>query len=462
MSELSSLTAISPLDGRYRSRVNSLAPYVSEYGLVRFRVQVEVEWFLHLASSDEIGELPALGPRTVDSCRKIWRDFSIVDAELVANIEKTTNHDVKAVEYFVKERLQAIKEISPFIEFVHFACTSEDINNLAYAVMLKTARDEVLLPSMKELIGLIRQLAADTAAIPMLSRTHGQSATPTTVGKELANFIARLERQLNTFESTTLLGKFNGAVGNYNAHVTAYPNIDWPALAACFVEQFDVEFNAYTTQIEPHDYIAEYFDALARFNQILIDFDQDIWGYISIGYFRSRLVQGETGSSTMPHKVNPIDFENSEGNLGLANAIMSHLGRKLVISRWQRDLSDSTALRSIGTCLAHSLVAYTSTIKGLRKLEIDLDKLASDLEASWEVLTEAVQTAMRKAGMVEPYEQLKALARGRQLDETLYKQLIDGLELTPESAELLKNLTPSNYTGLAYRLAEALTNDGAS
>ena len=459
MNELTSLTAVSPLDGRYRSRVDVLAPYVSEYGLMHYRVTVEVEWFLHLAATEAISELTAVDDDQARACRNICDEFTAADAQRIRDIEQTTNHDVKAVEYFVKERIGAIEGLAPCTEFVHFTCTSEDINNLAYAMMLKRARDEVVAPAMSHLVGLVRRLAADTAAVPMLARTHGQAASPTTLGKELANFVARLERQLDGFKRASVLGKINGAVGNYNAHVVAYPDVDWPAIAARFVEHLDLDFNAYTTQIEPHDYIAEYFDALVRFNQVLLDFDQDVWGYIALGYFKSRRVEGETGSSTMPHKVNPIDFENSEGNVGVANALMAHLARKLAVSRWQRDLSDSTALRSIGSCLAYSLVAYTSAVMGIGKLEIDHDRMAADLEASWAVLAEAVQTVMRKAGLPEPYERLKALTRGRQLDEASYKALIDDLELPQATTDALRRLTPANYTGLAQRLAEALTQD---
>ena len=449
------MEAISPLDGRYRSRVAALAPLTSEFGLMRNRVMVEVEWFLHLAAEEQIPELPEPDEAARSAARAIWRDFAIADAERIRDIERTTNHDVKAVEYFVKERIEAFAQ--KHVEFVHFGCTSEDINNLSYAVMLKRAREEVMAPAMRELIERLRELAAATANVPMLARTHGQAASPTTVGKELTVFIARLERQLTGFEAVTVLGKMNGAVGNYNAHLAAFPEIDWPALAARFVESLGLGFNAYTTQIESHDYIAEYFDALARFNQVLLNLAQDIWGYIAVGYFRSRRVEGETGSSTMPHKVNPIDFENAEGNLGVANALMSHLARKLAVSRWQRDLSDSTALRSVGTCLGHSLVAYTSVLRGVGKLELDRERLQQDLDSSWEVLAEAVQTVMRREGLPEPYERLKELTRGRELDEGSFKALIDVLDLPESALDALRQLTPSGYTGLAQRLAEMLT-----
>ena len=449
------MSAISPLDGRYRSRVAALAPLASEFGLMRNRVMVEVEWFLHLAAEEQIPELPDPDPSARRAARAIWRDFSVIDAERIRDIERTTNHDVKAVEYFVKERMVPVA--TEHVEFVHFGCTSEDINNLAYAVMLKRAREEVMGPAMRGLIERLREIAAATADVAMLARTHGQAASPTTVGKELAVFIARLERQLNGFEDVGVLGKMNGAVGNYNAHLAAFPEIDWPAIAARFVEGLGVGFNAYTTQIESHDYIAEYFDALTRFNQVLLDLTQDIWGYIAIGYFRSRRIEGETGSSTMPHKVNPIDFENAEGNLGVANALMSHLARKLAVSRWQRDLSDSTALRSVGTCLGHSLVAYTSALRGIGKLELDSERLQQDLDSSWEVLAEAVQTVMRREGLQEPYERLKELTRGRELDEASFKALIEALDLPASALDALRRLTPAGYTGLAQRLAEMLT-----
>ena len=449
------MTAISPLDGRYRSRVAPLAPLTSEFGLMRNRVMVEVEWFLHLAAEEQIPELPDPDPLARRAARAIWRDFALADAQRIRDIERTTNHDVKAVEYFVKERIEPVAP--EHVEFVHFGCTSEDINNLAYALMLKRAREEVMIPAMREPIERLRVLAAATADVAMLARTHGQAASPTTVGKELAVFIARLERQLKGFGQVGVLGKMNGAVGNYNAHLAAFPEIDWPALAARFVEGLGLGFNAYTTQIESHDYIAEYFDALTRFNQVLLDLTQDIWGYIAIGYFRSRRIEGETGSSTMPHKVNPIDFENAEGNLGVANALMSHLARKLAVSRWQRDLSDSTALRSVGTCLGHSLVAYTSALRGIGKLELDTERLQQDLDSSWEVLAEAVQTVMRREGLREPYERLKELTRGRELDEASFKTLIEALDLPASALDALRRLTPASYTGLAQRLAQMLT-----
>ena len=451
---LSSLTAVSPLDGRYRGRVEALAPLVSEFGLIRARVEVEIEWFLHLVDTAEIAELPAPEPETKAVCRAIHRNFTVADAERIRGIEARTNHDVKAVEYFVKERLGALDGLAPHVEFVHFACTSEDINNLAYALMLLRARRDVMAPAMRGLIADIRRLALANAGVPMLARTHGQPASPTTVGKELAVFAARLGRQLQAFEAVSVLGKANGAVGNYNAHLAAFPEVDWPALAADFVRGLGLEPNPHTTQIEPHDYMAEYFDALARFNQVLLDFDRDAWGYISLGYFRSRKVAGETGSSTMPHKVNPIDFENSEGNIGIANALLSHLGRKLAVSRWQRDLSDSTALRTVGTCLGHSLVAFVAARRGIDRLEVDPERLDADLADSWEVLAEAVQTVMRRAGMDEPYERLKELTRGERLDERGYLALIDALGLPDAMRDALRALTPARYTGIARELAE--------
>ena len=456
---LSSLTAVSPLDGRYRRRVEALAPLVSEFGLIRFRVMVEIEWFLHLAATPEIAELPSLDAGRADACRAVYLDFTVADAERIRGIEARTNHDVKAVEYFVKERLAALDGLAPHVEFVHFAFTSEDISNLAYALMLRDARREVLLPAMSALVADIRRLALANAGVPMLARTHGQPASPTTVGKELGVFVTRLRRQLRAFEAVAVLGKANGAVGNYNAHLAAFPDVDWASVSADFVHGLGLRHNAHTTQIEAHDYIAEYFDALVRFNQVLLDFDRDVWGYISLGYFRSRRVAGETGSSTMPHKVNPIDFENSEGNIGIANALLSHLGRKLSVSRWQRDLSDSTALRCVGTCLGHSLVAMVAACRGIDRLEVDPRALKEDLAESWEVLAEAVQTVMRRAGMDEPYERLKELTRGERLDRAGYLALIEALELPEAMRETLRALTPARYTGLARELAEQLAGE---
>ena len=454
---MSPLTAISPLDGRYAGRTSALAPVVSEFGLIRYRVRVEVEWFLYLAGRDEIAELPALDESRQARLRRIWETFDVGDAAEVRTLEAETNHDVKAVEYFVKNAIgRADEALEPRVEFVHFACTSEDINNLAYAMMMRDARESVLLPAMDRLIQDLRDLGRPLADIPMLSRTHGQAASPTTLGKELANVVARLERQAATLRGTEILGKMNGAVGNYNAHVAAYPNIDWPSRSREFVQSLGLSFNEFTTQIEPHDYLAELFHSLVRFNQVVLDFDRDAWGYIALGYFKQRLIPGETGSSTMPHKVNPIDFENSEGNIGLANAILGHLAEKLAVSRWQRDLSDSTALRSVGSAFGHCLVAWDSAARGIGKIDIDRERMASDLGAAWEVLAEAVQTVLRAGGHPEPYERLKELTRGRRLDETVYRSLLDGLDLSPADRERLLRLTPAEYTGLAAQLARAV------
>ena len=451
---LSPLTAISPLDGRYSARTSALAPLVSEFGLIRYRVRVEVEWFLYLAGLDEIAELPPLDASRQARLRQIWENLDVDDAKEVRSLEAETNHDVKAVEYFVKNAIvRADKSLEPRIEFVHFACTSEDINNLAYAMMVRDARDSVLLPAMDRLIRDLRDLGRPVADVPMLSRTHGQAASPTTVGKEIANVVARLDRQAATLRGTQILGKMNGAVGNFNAHVAAYPLVDWPARSREFVESLRLSFNEFTTQIEPHDYLAEVFHSLIRFNQVVLDFDRDAWGYIALGYFKQRLIPGETGSSTMPHKVNPIDFENSEGNLGLANAILGHLAKKLAVSRWQRDLSDSTALRSIGSALGHCLVAWDSACRGIGKIAVDTDRIGTEVNAAWEVLSEAVQTILRAAGTSEPYEQLKRLTRGRHLDEDVYRALLDKLELSTEDRNRLERLTPAEYTGLAAQLA---------
>ena len=447
------LTAISPLDGRYRAHAAPLAPIVSEFGLMRQRVMVEVEWLLCLAAAPACGVVTPLTNDQRRACEAIWRTFSVADAERIRDLEGETNHDVKAVEYFVKERIAAIDGLAGHIEFVHFACTSEDINNLAYATLVKRAREDVLAPAMRELIGAIASLAETTAAVPMLARTHGQAASPTTAGKELAVFVARLERHLTGFLAVPILGKANGASGNYNAHVAACPAVDWPALTQGFVEGLGLLHNPCTTQIEPRDYLAEYLDALARFNQTLLDFDQDVWGYVALGYFKQRVAAGETGSSTMPHKVNPIDFENSEGNLGVANALLGHLARKLAVSRWQRDLSDSTALRNVGVALGHSLVAWAAARAGIAKLTLDPARLAEDLDGAWEVLTEAVQTVLRAAGAAEPYETLKRLTRGRRLDAKGFGELLDALDLPPSTRAALRGLTPASYTGLAERLA---------
>ena len=448
------LTAISALDGRYRSKVEPLSVIASEFGLIRLRVKVECRWFLALADAEDVPELAKLQTSQLAAVAAIHDDFNLADAERVKSLEATTNHDVKAVEYFVKEKIAGIEGLQALTEFVHFACTSEDINNLAYAMLLTEARDSVLLPSMRSVIENIETLAVENAGLPMLARTHGQPASPTTLGKELRNVSERLTRQLSQFSQLEALGKMNGAVGNFNAHVTAYPNVDWPSLCKNFVQSLGLSHNSFTTQIEPHDYIAEWFHALSRFNQVLLDFDRDIWSYIAIDYFTQRKVEGETGSSTMPHKVNPIDFENSEGNLGVANALLDHMAAKLPVSRWQRDLSDSTVLRNIGSAFGHSLIAYLATLKGMSRLQVNPAKITSDLDGSWEVLAEAVQTVMRKHGLPEPYEQLKILTRGQRMDEALFKSVLSKLDIPEAAKRELQALTPATYTGLARKLAE--------
>ena len=452
MSE-AALLALSPLDGRYATKVDALRPIFSEFGLIRARVHVEIEWLLALAAEPGLAELPAFTPAAMQRLRALGEGFSSADAERVKQIERTTNHDVKAVEYFIKERLKGDAELEPALEFVHFACTSEDINNLAYALMLEQGRTQVMLPALDQLIGTLRGLAHAHAAQPMLSRTHGQTASPTTLGKELANVVARLQRQRAQLHAVELTGKINGAVGNYNAHLVAYPDIDWPALSQRFVEGLGIAFNPYTTQIEPHDCIAELGDAMRRANTILIDLSRDLWGYISLGYFRQRLKEGEVGSSTMPHKVNPIDFENAEGNLGIANALFEHFSAKLPISRWQRDLTDSTVLRALGTAFGHTLVALDSLGKGLGKLTVAPEKLDADLDAAWEVLAEAVQTVMRRHGLPNPYEQLKALTRGQGITAASMRGFVESLELPAEARQRLLDMTPGSYTGLAEKLA---------
>jgi len=454
--EPSTLTALSPVDGRYASKVDALRGLLSEYGLIRHRVLVEVRWLQALADDAGIPEVPPLGADARARLESLVDGFGEADAARVREIEATTNHDVKAVEYFIKERIADVPELAAIAEFVHFACTSEDINNLAYALMLRAARDACLLPLADELIGALRRLAESTADRPMLSRTHGQPASPTTLGKEIANVVARLARQRRQIAEVSILGKMNGAVGNYNAHVVAYPEVDWPAKCREFVESLGLEQNPYTTQIEPHDWIAELFHALSRFNTVLIDFDRDVWGYISIGYFRQRAVAGEVGSSTMPHKVNPIDFENSEGNLGVANALLSHLAEKLPISRWQRDLSDSTVLRNVGVGIAHSVIAWRATLKGLGKLEVDDARIEADLDASWAVLAEAIQTVMRRHGIEQPYEKLKALTRGREIDRAGIESFVRGLELPEEARARLLALLPGTYVGEAARQARKI------
>jgi len=446
---LSPLSAISPIDGRYASKTQVLREIFSEYGLIKARVQVEVRWLQHLATNPQISEVPALGTEANQLLEEIVAGFNEADAEAIKRIEATTNHDVKAVEYFLKDKIRQHPELSRIMEFVHFACTSEDINNLSHGLMLKAGRDQVLLPELRRITQAIAKLAQDNAAVPMLSRTHGQTASPTTVGKEMANVAARLQRQVRQIESVEILGKINGAVGNYNAHISAYPEVDWQAHAETFVNSLGLVWNPYTTQIEPHDYIAELFDAFARFNTILIDFNRDIWGYISLGYFKQKTIAGEVGSSTMPHKVNPIDFENSEGNLGLANAVLHHLASKLPISRWQRDLTDSTVLRNMGVGFGYGLIAYASVLKGIGKLQTNHLVLAADLDNAWEVLAEPIQTVMRRYGIAEPYEKLKALTRGQAMTQELIRQFVLSLELPEDAKQSLLKLTPATYTGNA-------------
>jgi adenylosuccinate lyase len=448
------LTALSPLDGRYASKVEALRPIFSEFGLMHRRVQVEIEWLLALAAEPKIAELQPFHASQVATLKAIADDFSEADGERIKAIEATTNHDVKAVEYFIKEKIGADAGLAQAKEFVHFACTSEDINNLSYALMLRDARSQVLLPQLDAVIAKLREIAHANAALPLLSRTHGQTASPSTLGKEIANVVARLERQRKQLAAVEISGKINGAVGNYNAHAITYPEVDWRAFSQRFVESLGLDFNAYTTQIEPHDGVAEYCDAVRRANIILIDLARDIWGYISLGYFKQTLKAGEVGSSTMPHKVNPIDFENAEGNFGLANALLGHFAEKLPISRWQRDLTDSTVLRALGTAFGHSLVALESLKKGLGKLNVNAERIAADLDASWEVLAEAVQTVMRRYGLPQPYEQLKALTRGHGITKDSMREFIGGLDLPAEAKQRLLALTPGDYIGLAERLAK--------
>lgn len=453
--QLTSLTAVSPVDGRYGSRTSALRPIFSEYGLIRNRVLVEVRWLQRLAAHNGIPEVAPFSDTANAALNELAENFQLEHAERVKEFERTTNHDVKAVEYLLKEQAQKLPELAKVTEFIHFACTSEDINNLSHALMLREGRDDVLLPLMRKLAESLRALSVEFADVPMLSRTHGQPASPTTLGKEFANVVYRLERQIAQVAAIPLLGKMNGAVGNYNAHLSAYPEIDWEANAREFIEgDLGLSFNPYTTQIEPHDYIAELFDAVARFNTILIDFDRDVWGYISLGYFKQKTVAGEIGSSTMPHKVNPIDFENSEGNLGIANAIFQHLASKLPISRWQRDLTDSTVLRNLGVGIAHSVIAYEATLKGIGKLELNAAKIAEDLDHCWEVLAEPVQTVMRRYGIENPYEKLKDLTRGKGISAEALQNFIETLDLPEEAKVQLRALTPANYIGSAVAQAK--------
>ncbi len=454
--ELTSLTAISPVDGRYGNKVTVFREIFSEYGLIRNRVKVEVRWLQQLAAHPGITEVPALSAGARDALNQLVENFNLAHAEAIKSIERTTNHDVKAVEYFIKDKIAPNDELQAITEFVHFACTSEDINNLSHALMLREGLDDGLLPAMDRIVERLTELAREHAEQPMLSRTHGQTASPTTVGKELANVVHRLNRQLDQVRNVELLGKINGAVGNYNAHLSAYPSVDWAANAKDFVEGLGLSWNPYTTQIEPHDYIAELFDAIARFNTILIDLDRDLWGYISLGYFKQKTVAGEIGSSTMPHKVNPIDFENSEGNLGIANAIMEHLGRKLPISRWQRDLTDSTVLRNLGVGFAHSLIAYEATLKGLGKLEVNPARLAADLDNAWEVLAEPIQTVMRRYNIEKPYEKLKELTRGKDMSPELIRDFVQNLDIPQAAKDELMALSPAAYTGNAAQQASKI------
>jgi adenylosuccinate lyase len=454
--ELSALTAISPVDGRYGNKVSVFRNIFSEYGLIRNRVTVEIRWLQKLAGHPQITEVPDFSAEASTFLNEIVSGFSLADAERIKAIESTTNHDVKAVEYFIKEKIEQIPELHAVTEFVHFACTSEDINNLSHALMLREGLDNGLLPAMNRIADQLAGLSHEHAAQPMLSRTHGQTASPSTVGKEFANVVHRLRRQIKQIGAIELMGKINGAVGNYNAHLSAYPSVDWAAFAREFIHSLGLDWNPYTTQIEPHDYIAELYDAVARFNTILIDLDRDIWGYISLGYFKQKTVAGEVGSSTMPHKVNPIDFENSEGNLGIANALLSHLSAKLPISRWQRDLTDSTVLRNLGVGFAHSLIAYEATIKGLSKLELNAAKLNDDLNHAWEVLAEPIQTVMRRYHIEKPYEKLKDLTRGKAMTPELIKAFVESLDIPDSAKQELMELTPGTYTGNAADQARSI------
>ncbi|NND80877.1 MAG: adenylosuccinate lyase [Gammaproteobacteria bacterium] len=451
---LSATTALTPLDGRYGSKVAALRPIFSEYGLIRYRCLVEVRWLQALAAESAIAEVPAFSGAANAALDAIIDQFDVDDAEAVKAIEATTNHDVKAVEYFLKQQVAGSDEVAAVAEFFHFACTSEDINNLSHALMLRDAREQVVLPACREIVTAIEAMAIEFADLPMLARTHGQPASPTTLGKEMRNVVARLNRQIEQIEKVTILGKINGATGNYNAHIAAYPEVDWPQFSQQFVESLGIDWNALTTQIEPHDYMAELFHAMQRFNTVLLDFDRDIWAYISIGYFKQKVVAGEVGSSTMPHKVNPIDFENSEGNLGLANAMFDHLAAKLPISRWQRDLTDSTVLRNMGVAFGYTLLACSATLKGIGKLAVNQAAMAADLEQNWAVLGEAIQTVMRRYDIPEPYEKLKALTRGKDgIDQAALADFIQALDVPDGVKAELAELTPATYIGLAANLA---------
>jgi len=451
---LSPLTAVSPIDGRYGGKTDMLRTVFSEYGLIRYRVLVEVRWLQHLAANPAIVEVAPFSKDATALLNGLVDNFTIEHAERVKEIERTTNHDVKAVEYLIKETIADNAELLAVSEFVHFACTSEDINNLSHALMLKEGCDDIVVPALQAIHGQLTAMAIEFSDVAMLARTHGQTASPTTVGKEMANVAYRLQRQLASITAVPLLGKINGAVGNYNAHISAYPDLDWPAISQSFIEDLGLEFNPYTTQIEPHDYMAELFDGLARSNTILIDFARDIWGYISLGYFKQKTIAGEVGSSTMPHKVNPIDFENAEGNLGIANALYTHLSAKLPVSRWQRDLTDSTVLRNMGVGLGYSMIAYASLDKGIGKLQLNQEPLAADLDSAWEVLAEPIQTVMRRYGIEEPYEKLKVLTRGNVMDQATIQAFIDTLEIPQEAKTALKAMTPASYIGNAVQQAK--------
>ena len=446
------LTSISPIDGRYSAKTGPLKRIFSEYGLIKYRLLIEVRWLEAMSKNSQIPEVPEFSLKSKNVLSNIVDNFSLEDAKVIKEIEKTTNHDVKAVEYYLKEKVSSNPELQNVNEFIHFACTSEDINNLSHALMLEDGR-QVLLDEMRKTLNLITDLAKDNADVAMLSRTHGQTASPTTLGKEMANFSYRLMRQIEQLEEVKIMGKFNGAVGNFNAHISAYPNLDWPNTSKNFIESLGINYAPYSSQIETHDYIAEYFHALNRFNTILIDFCRDVWGYISLGYFTQKTIEGEVGSSTMPHKVNPIDFENAEGNLGLAIAIGEHFATKLPISRWQRDLTDSTVLRNLGVSCAHCLISYSSISKGISKLEVNQDKLIDDLNEAWEVLAEPIQTVMRRYGVKNPYEKLKSLTRGKKIDAKILADFIGSLDIPEDAKEELRKLTPMNYIGDAIKLA---------
>ena len=455
---LTPLTAISPLDGRYGDKTAELKPIFSEFGLMRFRVRVEIRWLQALSIQNDIEEVPTLTDEANAILNDITDNFSEADALRIKEIESTTNHDVKAVEYFIKEKITGNKELEKISEFIHFACTSEDINNLSHALMLKESHDSVMRPAIMEIINAITTLTVKYADQAMLARTHGQTASPTTLGKEMGVFSHRLNRQLSQLDEINFLGKMNGAVGNFNAHLSAYPDVDWPALSKSFVENLGLQWNPHTTQIESHDYMAEYFQAMSRFNTILVDFCRDIWGYISLGYFKQNTVAGEIGSSTMPHKVNPIDFENAEGNLGLSNCLLNHLAEKLPISRWQRDLTDSTTIRNNGSGIAYALLAYKSCLKGISKLETNQDVLASDLECAWEVLAEPVQTVMRRYGIEKPYEKLKELTRGQSINAEILHNFINSLDIPATEKNRLLKLTPATYIGNASEQAKSFSS----